>query len=178
MSPARLALVAAVARNGVIGADGDMPWRLSSDLKHFRALTMGHAVIMGRKTFQTIGRPLDGRTNIVLSRDPTFAADDVTVVSDLVTAIESARADAARRGDDEIFVIGGGTLYAEALPLADRLYITHVDVEPEGDTRFPPIDEALFQEVDRAPLPRGPRDTAAAEAAVYVRRPEVAADGV
>lgn len=170
MSAPKVSLVVAVARNGIIGADGDMPWRLSSDLKRFRALTMGHPVVMGRRTFASIGKPLDGRFNVVLTRDPAFAAEGVAVASDLSSALNLARDDAKARGSCEIFVIGGGAVYAEALPLADRIYLTEVAAEPAGDTRFPVLDPATWAETSREALPRGPRDTADTVAVIYDRR--------
>ncbi|WP_181702504.1 dihydrofolate reductase [Chthonobacter albigriseus] len=165
----RIAIIVAIADNGVIGADGDMPWKVSADLKRFRRLTMGKPVVMGRKTLQSIGKPLDGRDNIVLTRDPNFAAEGILIARDLASALELARGIAVGRGVDEVLVIGGGILYAEALPLADRLYVTHIAASPAGDTRFPAIDPAVWRPVDEEPLPRGPKDTADARAVTYER---------
>lgn len=170
MSAPRIALVVAVARNGIIGADGDMPWKLSSDLKRFRSLTMGHPVVMGRKTFASIGKPLDGRFNVVLTRDPAFRAEGVVVARALSEALDLAGREVSARGCAEIFVIGGGAVYAEALPLADRIYLTEVAAEPSGDTRFPTLDPDAWMETSREALPRGPRDTADAVAVVFDRR--------
>jgi dihydrofolate reductase len=125
-------IIAAVAANGVIGRGGRLPWRLPADLAYFKGLTMGHAVLMGRKTWESIGRPLRGRLNIVLSRDPAFSAPGCTVVSNAAQALGAA-------GTEDVFVIGGESVYAQMLPSADRLYITRVDEEPPGDARFPPI---------------------------------------
>ena len=165
----RLALVAAVAANGVIGVGNGMPWRLSADLKRFKRLTMGKPVIMGRKTFETIGKPLAGRTNIVVSRQAGFAPDGVTVAPSLeaavVVATEKARAD----GDDEVMVIGGGEIYAGVIGLADRLYITHVEASPAGDTRFPAIDPAVWRAAEAARLPTSDKDSAATTFVVYER---------
>lgn len=165
----QLVLIAAVGRNGVIGRDNEMPWRLPSDLKRFRALTMGRPVIMGRKTFQSIGRALDGRANIVVSRDPSFSADRAETVTSLDAALERATGHAERTGADEICVIGGGEIYALAMPLADRLEITEVDAAPEGDARFPAIDPALWRETARQAGERSPRDSADVSYVTYER---------
>ncbi|MGE0253178.1 MAG: dihydrofolate reductase [Alphaproteobacteria bacterium] len=133
----RLSLIAAVARNGVIGADGGLPWRIPADLRRFRALTMGKPVVMGRKTYVSIGRALPGRANIVLTRDPAFRADGVETAADLDTALTLARRRAAEAGADEVFIIGGAEIYAAALPFADRLYLTEVDADIAGDAHFP-----------------------------------------
>ena len=138
-----LVLVAAVAENGVIGRDGRLPWRLRSDLKHFRDLTLGHPVIMGRKTYGAIGKPLSGRTNIVVTRDPAFAAPGVMVARSLDAALAVARGDAWRRGVIEIMVIGGADLYGQTIERAVRLEVTHVHARPEGDSVFPQIDPEL-----------------------------------
>jgi dihydrofolate reductase len=146
----RLVLVAAVAENGVIGRNGDLPWRLPGDLRHFKAVTLGKPVIMGRRTFDSIGRkPLPGRPNIVLTRDPEFRAAGVTVAADLDAAIRLAEQEAARLEVDEIAIIGGSALYAETLPRALRLYLTEVHAAPEGDTRFPEIDRTQWREIAR-----------------------------
>ncbi|MEX2034263.1 MAG: dihydrofolate reductase, partial [Xanthobacteraceae bacterium] len=145
-----IVLIAAVADNGVIGRDNAMPWRLGSDLKRFKALTMGKPVLMGRKTLLSIGKPLPGRTNIVVSRNESFAAPGVLVAGDLAAALSAARGDALRRGADEIAVIGGTDIFAQCMPLADRLEITHVHARPEGDTYFPPIDESRWRVAARS----------------------------
>jgi dihydrofolate reductase len=151
-----LVLVAAVADNGVIGQGGDLPWRLPSDLKHFRSLTMGKPVVMGRKTYLSIGKPLAGRTTIVTSRDPALAIPGAIVVASLERALAVARGDALRRGVSETIIAGGADLYAQAMPLADRLEITHVRATPDGDTVFPEIDPALWRELSREePPPSG-----------------------
>ena len=142
----KLVLVAAVADNGVIGQGGGLPWRLKSDMQHFRAVTMGKPVVMGRKTFLSIGKPLAGRTNIVVSRDPQFAAPGVLVAPSIEAALAAARGDALRRGADAIAVIGGADLYAQIMDRADRLAITHVHLHPEGDTMFPAIDPLQWHE--------------------------------
>jgi dihydrofolate reductase len=166
----RLAIVVAVAENGVIGRAGGLPWRVRADLKRFRALTIGKPVVMGRKTFESIGRVLDGRDNIVVTERRDFAPEGVLVAHGVEPALGLARKLAETHGADEFYVIGGGQLYAETLPLADRLYVTHVAAAPDGDVRFPPIAPAEWQEIVREPLPSSEGDTAAAARSVYQRR--------
>lgn len=137
-----IVLVAAVARNGVIGRAGGMPWHLPADLRHAKELTMGHVLVMGRATFDSIGRPLPGRTTVVLTRDPHWSHSGVTVVRSLEQAV-------AEFAPGPLMIFGGGQLYAEAMPLADRLEITHVDAEPPGDTFFPTIDPTIWTPVSR-----------------------------
>jgi dihydrofolate reductase len=141
-------IVAAVARNGVIGAGGGLPWRLPDDLRLFKETTLGHVLVMGRRTYESIGRPLPGRTTVVLTRrqDWSPGVDDVVVAHDVEEALERARL-----LDDEVFVVGGGELYAAALPYADTLAITFVEQEPEGDTTFPGIDWNDWRETARDP---------------------------
>jgi dihydrofolate reductase len=151
----RLVLVAAVAENGVIGLDGGMPWRLPGDLKHFKRTTLGKPVIMGRRTFDSIGRkPLPGRTNIVVSRDLEARLEEsekwgVHRASNFNLALAIARFDAEKNNIAEIAVIGGAQLYAEALPHADRLYLTEVHTKVDGDVRFPAFNRAEWREVSR-----------------------------
>ena len=164
-----IVLVAAVAENGVIGRDNALPFRQSSDLKRFKALTIGKPVLMGRKTFVSIGKPLPGRTNIVVSRDPGFNPDGVIVVRDLEQALRVARDDAERRGVGEIAAIGGTDIFTQLLPLADRLEITHVHMRPEGDTYFPPIDATQWHPVARSDHPAGPQDEAGFSYVTYAR---------
>jgi dihydrofolate reductase len=148
----RIAIIAAVAKNGAIGARGGLPWRLSSDLKRFKALTLGKPLILGRKTFESIGRPLPGRRVIVITGDPAWTRPDVTAVKDFEAALEAA-------GEaEEIMVGGGGAIYALALPRASRLYLTEVDAEPEADVMFPRLDPKQWREVRREPGVRGPKD--------------------
>jgi dihydrofolate reductase len=141
-----LTLVAAVADNGVIGADGGIPWRISEDFAHFKALTLGHVLVMGRATYASIGRPLPGRTTIVLTRDPSWAADGVLVAADLPAALELAAGI-----DAEVFVVGGASVYAEAVALADAQVLTEVHLSPAGDTRYPDFDRTRWIEVRREP---------------------------
>ena len=170
MSAPIIALIAAVAKNGVIGAGGALPWRLSSDLKHFKAATMGKPLVMGRKTYQSIGGPLPGRTIVVVTRDRAFAAQGALVAGDLGQALELAEAAARQGGADEIVVAGGGEIYAQAIGRATRLHITEVDLAPEGDAHFPPIDPAAWREVSRRKGERGPRDQADFAFVEYERR--------
>jgi dihydrofolate reductase len=142
-------IVAAIAENGVIGRGNALPWRLKSDMQHFRALTMGKPVIMGRKTYLSIGKALPGRTTIVVSRDPKFAAPGLVVAPSLDAALAAARGDALRRNADAIVIAGGADLYAQALPLATRLVITHVHKRVDGDVRFAPIDRGVWREIAR-----------------------------
>lgn len=155
-----LVLVVAVAENGVIGRDGTMPWRLKSELQHFRRRTMGHPVLMGRRTFQSLARPLPGRTNIVVTRDPGFSAPGAVVVSSLEAGLRAARGDALRRGAGAIMVIGGAEIYARTLPAADRLELTLVHARPDGDTLFPPVDPSVWRETGRTEVAPGPGDEA------------------
>ncbi len=166
----KVILVAAVAENGVIGASGGMPWRLKSDLQHFRALTLNKPVVMGRKTWQSIGRPLTQRTNIVITRDPNFMAHGALVVPSFEAALAAARKDAEERGTDEIMVIGGSDIFLAAMPVADRLEITHVHAAPEGDVKFPPIDSAVWREVSRRKHLGGPEDSTNFSVTAYLRR--------
>ena len=135
-----LCIVAAMGRNRAIGKDGGMPWHLPGELQHFKRTTMGKPIAMGRKTFQSIGRALPGRQNLVISRNPGFRAEGCQVVPSLVEAIEAAEG-------PELMIIGGGQLYQLALPLASRMVLTLVDCEPEADTWFPAWDQALWQQV-------------------------------
>ena len=164
-----LTLIVAVAENGVIGRAGGLPWRLKSDLKHFRALTMGKPVVMGRRTFASIPKPLKGRTTIVVSRDPAFAAPSIVVAPSLEMALATARGDALRRGADAIAIVGGQDIFARTLPIADRLEVTEVHARPEGDTSFPPIDPNVWREVGRTAQPAGPGDDAAFTFVTYER---------
>ena len=144
-----IVLIAAVAENGVIGRGNALPWRLKSDMQHFRAVTMGKPVVMGRKTFLSIGRPLPGRATIVVSRDQAFASPGVLVAGDIGRAFAAARGDALRRQVDAIMVVGGADIYAQAMPLAARLVITYIHRAVDGDTYFPSIDRRVWQETAR-----------------------------
>ena len=159
-SPARIeiVLIAAIAENGVIGRDNKLPWRIKSDMQYFRSLTMGKPVVMGRKTFQSIGKPLKGRTNIVVSRDPDFAGEGIVVAPDIARALEAARGNALRRGCNSIAIIGGTEIFRQTMPLADRLALTLVHAKPQGDTVFPQIDGKSWRETDRREQAKGPDD--------------------
>jgi dihydrofolate reductase len=165
-----LVLVAAVARNGVIGANNRLLWRLSSDLKRFKALTLGKPLVMGRKTFESIGRPLPGRETIVVTRDRAFTAEGVLVAHNLDAALTLAAERAAAMGADAIVIAGGGEIYARTIGRADRLAITEVALEPKGDARFPQIDPGVWREVRREQGERGPRDEADFAFVDYERR--------
>jgi dihydrofolate reductase len=165
----QIVIIAAVAENDVIGQGGAMPWRLKSDMKHFRALTMGKPVVMGRKTYLSLAlKPLPGRTNIVVTRDANFTAPGVAVAASLDAALETARGDALRRGTD-IVVIGGAEIYAQAMPIASRLEITRIHLAPQGDTAFPPIDPSIWREAAREPHPAREGDDAAFDFVSYVK---------
>jgi len=153
-----IVIVAAVAENGVIGRSNTLPWRLKSDMAHFRELTMGKPVVLGRKTYQSIGKPLAGRTSIVVSRDGSFNAPGIIVAPSLAAALQTARGDALRRNCNAIVVAGGAHIYAQALPLATRLFITEVHKPIEGDTRFPQIDPKVWRESARSEHQAGPQD--------------------
>jgi dihydrofolate reductase len=165
-----IVLVVAVAENGVIGAGGAMPWRLKSDMARFKALTLGRPVVMGRKTFASIGRPLPGRTNIVVTRDLGFRADGVVVTNSFADARSIATGDALRRFATEIAVIGGAEIYAQWMDSADRLEITEVHAQPDGDTRFPAVDATAWEEVARVRNPAGPDDSAVFSYVTFRRR--------
>ena len=142
----KIAMIAAMAKNRIIGADNDMPWHLPADLKHFKAITLGKAVIMGRKTYESIGRALPGRPNIVITSNADYSLSDATVVDSPESAIEVAKALSAEHSDnDEIMIIGGAEIYALALPRATRLYLTQVHAEPKGDVFFPELDLSAWE---------------------------------
>lgn len=145
----RLSLIVAAAENGVIGRGNQLPWHLPADLKHFRSLTLGKPIIMGRRTFDSIGKPLPGRLNIVISRQAGLELAGLSVAGTLQEALRVARAGAAAEGVEEILVIGGAEIYRQTLPLADRIYITKVHAEVSGDTRFPAVDWDQWREIER-----------------------------
>ncbi|WP_375465121.1 dihydrofolate reductase [uncultured Methylobacterium sp.] len=149
--PERITLVVAVAANGVIGRDNGLAWHLRGDLRRFKALTMGKPMLMGRKTFAAIGRPLPGRRTLVLTRDPGFAADGVETVHDWAQALAAA-------AEAELMVVGGGEIYRLALPEADAIRLTEVDARPDGDVRFPNFDRTQFREAFREEHGAGEHD--------------------
>lgn len=165
-----LVIVVAVAENGVIGRDNELPWHLRSDMKHFRALTINKPVVMGRKTYLSIGHALKDRTNIVVSRDLSLVLPGCVIAMSIDAALGAAREDARKRGVNEIMVIGGNDVFTATMPMADRLEVTHVHVSPEGDVFFPPIDAKVWRETTRVEYPKGPDDDAAFAIAAYVRR--------
>lgn len=155
----KVSLIAARGRNNVIGTQGDLPWRLSSDLKLFKAVTRGKPVIMGRKTWESLPRrPLPGRLNIVVTRQDEYRADGAQVVSDMGAAFDIAFVQANQDQVDEVFVIGGAQIYAAAMHVADRLYLTEVDADPAGDAHFPEFDEAGWSELGREVYAAGDAD--------------------
>ena len=167
---ARVVFALAAAENGVIGRAGQLPWRLPSDLRHFRTLTLGKPVIMGRKTYQSIGRPLERRDNIVLTRRADAYPPAVHVAHSLAQALALGRTLAAARGADEIVVIGGADVFAAALPHAQRIYLTLVHAMPAGDQRVAAFAPETWREVARNPMPAGPGDEYAAEFLILERR--------
>lgn len=142
MKKPEIAIIVAMAKNRTIGIDNTLPWRIPEDLKHFKALTMGHHLIMGRKTYDSIGRPLPGRTTVVVSRDRDLKIEGCIVAHSLAEAIAACT-------DDEIFVVGGAEIYAQALPLAGTLYVTEIQQEISGDAHFPEFDKKAWREVAR-----------------------------
>jgi dihydrofolate reductase len=153
-----LILVVAVAENGVIGRDNHLLWRIKTDMGRFRKLTMGKPVIMGRKTFQSIGKPLPGRETIVLTRDPGFAAEGVHVAHTWDEAAAKGSELAVRMGADAVAVAGGAEIYAQSLPHVRKIFLTEVHAAPEGDAVFPAFDRSQFREIGRADHPKGPDD--------------------
>lgn len=148
MTDPRIVLVAAVADNGVIGRDGDIPWRIPEDMKHFREVTRGHPVVMGRLTYDSIGRPLPQRTNIVVSRTPGWSAEGVTVAPSIEAALDVAR-EVARRSGADVMVMGGARIYEAVMAVADVQVLTEVHQSPEGDTFYPPFDRSEWVEARR-----------------------------
>lgn len=171
MGDVLVSLVAARARNGVIGRGGALPWSLKDDLAFFKSLTSGAPVIMGRHTWESLPRrPLPGRDNIVMTRDWTYAAEGARVYSSLTPALQAARAIARRKGLPQVFVIGGAHVYEAALPVADRIYLTEVAGEPEGDVKMPMFDESAFDEVERQSFDQNERNEYAFTIRKLVRR--------
>lgn len=149
-----VALIVAMEANEGIGLKGNVPWHISTDLKRFKALTMGHHLIMGRKTYQSIGRPLPGRTTIILTRNESFTAQDCLVAHSLAEALELARS----RGEDEAFITGGSEIYAQALKVADRIYLSEVHAEVASDVWFPALDRAEWRLIESSNHPAGGKD--------------------
>ncbi|MEM8750474.1 MAG: dihydrofolate reductase [Pseudomonadota bacterium] len=163
-------IVVAMAENNVIGRDGDMPWKLSTDLQHFKSVTMGKPMIMGRKTFEAIGKPLPGRTSIVVTRDKSWQSPGVVPAQSLDQALSLAAEIAKASEANAICIVGGGQIYAQAMDHADRLHVTRVHAAPEGDTVFPDIDERQWEEVSSREVPAGEKDSAATTFVEFRRR--------
>jgi len=166
----QIVIIAAAAENGVIGRDNRIPWRLKSDMQRLKAITLGKPVVMGRKTFESLPRPLPGRTNIVVTRDRNYRANGAVVTNSFEHAQAVALGDALRRFATEIAIIGGAEIYAQWMDAADILDITEVHADIEGDTRFPAIDAAQWEEVSRVRNPAGPDNSADFSYVTYRRR--------
>ncbi|MEA2859729.1 MAG: dihydrofolate reductase [Methylobacteriaceae bacterium] len=166
----KLAFVVAVAKNGVIGRGGGLPWRLPSDLKHFKKLTMGKPILMGRRTWDSVGRPLPGRETIVITRDLNFSADGAHVAHSIDAGLALAQEQAKHMGADTIMIVGGSDLFAALLDRADIIHLNEVDLEPEGDVLFPPLDPARWVEVACEAPPRAANDEANVRFLTYARR--------
>ncbi len=161
----KISIIVAIADNGVIGRDNELPWRLSADLQRFKALTMGHHLLLGRKTFEAIGRPLPGREMIVVSRGTPELPDGVHLASSILDGIERARS----YGEEELFVAGGASIYAVTLTDCDRVYLTRVHDDVDGDILFPAVDWSLWDEVSRQEIPADERNEYATTFTVYDR---------
>ena len=166
----RVSLIVAVADNGVIGRNGEMAWKISSDLKHFRKLTLGKPVVMGRKTFSSLGKPLDSRDNIVLTRDTSFRPEGVEIATGIDQALNIAEKLAIKRGRSELMIIGGAEIYRLTIPLSDRIYLTRVHAQPEGDTYFSDLDPEIWLLQHTEPHKAEERDEFDISFMVYDRR--------
>ena len=166
----RIAIIAAVAENGIIGAENDMPWKISADLRFFKQQTLGKPIIMGRKTLLAIGKALPGRTNIIVTRNQNFKFADTIISNSLDSAIDVAKKIAIEAGIEEIIIGGGGEIYKQAMKLASILYISRVHATPQGDTKFPDINPANWLKVSTEPLEPYPNDTANVSVETYHRR--------
>jgi dihydrofolate reductase len=166
-----VAIIAAVANNGVIGDGNAIPWRLPGDFAHFKRMTMGKPLIMGRRTFESIGRPLPGRTNIVVTRQEGYQPNGVLVISSFEAALDHAQEIARADRANEVMIGGGAEIYRQALPVADRMYITQVELDPPGDTYFPPIDFEQWKPGGEINVAPHPNDSAAFRVRVYRRNP-------
>jgi dihydrofolate reductase len=161
-----ISMIVCLARNRTIGRDGGMPWRMPSDLKFFRSVTLGKPVVMGRKTFQSIGRALDGRTNYVITRQMDLPLAGCVIAGSLADALAAATA----TGATEVMILGGGEIFAQALPMADRIYVTELQADIAGDTVFPELDAADWKATARTLLATGPKDDYPAHSIIYERR--------
>jgi dihydrofolate reductase len=164
-----ISLIAAVARNGVIGSNQSIPWRIPSDFAWFKQTTMGKPLVMGRKQFETFSKPLPGRPHIVVTRQVNYSPEDVTVCHTLPDGIDAGKGLAQSLGTDEVMVIGGGDIYAQAILAADRLYISHVDLEPRGDVHFPVIDPEIWRVVGSPAVKPMEKDEASYIIKIYER---------
>ncbi|MBX9470029.1 MAG: dihydrofolate reductase [Rhizobium sp.] len=170
MAPIRIVIIVAVSQNGIIGRDGDMPWKLSTDLKRFKSLSMGKPLVMGRKTFESVGsKPLPGRPHIIVSRSQGFDMPGVESAASLEDALDRAKIIARETGAEEVCVVGGGEIYRQALGLADMLHVTHVDTIVDGDTTFPQIDRHVFELIEEVSIPAGEKDNFPTRYAIYRR---------
>ncbi|RYH05930.1 MAG: dihydrofolate reductase [Alphaproteobacteria bacterium] len=165
-----VAMIAAIGENSVIGADGQIPWRLPTDFAHFKRTTLGKPLIMGRKTFASIGKPLPGRANIIVTRQSSYSPEGAVVCHSLAEALDRAQTIAASDGASEIMIGGGAEIYREAMPQADRLYITHVRASPAGDALFPPIDPQTWDVTHRHDIARSEKDSSDFTVLTYQRR--------
>jgi dihydrofolate reductase len=171
MALIKTVIIVAVSKNGIIGRDGNMPWKLSTDLKRFKALSMGKPLVMGRKTFESVGsKPLPGRPHIIISRSQRFDMPGVETAESLEKALDRGWAIAEETGVDEVCVVGGGEIYRQALDRADILHVTHVETVVEGDTTFPPIDPLMFELVEETVVSAGEKDNYPTRYAIYRRR--------
>ncbi|WP_375665718.1 dihydrofolate reductase [Bartonella sp. TT121SHDZB] len=165
-----ICFIAAVAENGVIGREGAMPWHLSTDLQRFKALTVGKPIIMGRRTWDSIGRPLPGRTNIVITRDCTFCAEGAVVAHSLSQACSLATNVASQNNIEEIFIIGGGEIFQQGLHMADKIFLTEILASIEGDSFFPVFDKEKWTIVQTQDIPKGDKDSHPTRFVVYERK--------
>lgn len=168
-APVRVAIVVAKAENGTIGKDGKLPWTLKSDLRWFKTVTMGKPVIMGRKTFDSIGKPLPGRTNIVITRQGDYEAEGVLVVHDIDRALRIAEVDAQQNKQDEVCVIGGGEIYEQVLPHTGRVYLTVVEADIEGDASFPELDREEWHVTEATRIEKSDTDEFDARIEIWAR---------
>lgn len=164
-----IVLVAAIGDNNVIGRGGQLPWHIRSDLQHFKRLTMNRPVVMGRHTFESLGKPLPGRTNVIITRDLSLRAPGAQIATSLDAALATARNDAKKRGVNEIMVIGGSNIFDKTMPIATRLEITHVHASPEGDRFFPEVNPAVWRQRSFKEHPAGPHDDHPFATATYDR---------
>ena len=171
MNAIKTVIIVAVSENGIIGRDGDMPWKLSTDLKRFKALSMGKPLVMGRKTFESVGsKPLPGRPHVIVSRSQQIEMPGVETVASLDEALRRAKELAADAGVDEVCVVGGGEIYRQALGLAEVRHVTHAEAAVDGDTSFPAIDPEIFERVEEIHVPAGEKDNYPTRYAIYRRR--------